>query len=243
MKQAVITLYTAGVIISILFFSACSDSVILPEDEIIEAEEEEAIQPDSDPEEPTEETDTMKMTPFKEYDHYFVERGGYVDGITEDKIERIGFEDETGNMLGNPKVFFILDGTAYLSFSVFEQGDPVPGTDPVQYEAVEKEYCFSQKKGKVSEIKSLPDMPEPETVELDEPPFKIVSGEFEEIDISCVFNGTRQINYLPVNGAFVNDEGLWYHVSDSFTVRSGGLYFWKTDDTAGRHRKEIGRLW
>lgn len=194
--------------------------------------------------EETEETKSMTVKPIIKYDNYFVEETNKVFGLLDTSLKLVEFKDADDKPLGNPAKFAYEDGMIFMQFFTVEQGEAVPDTEPVQYEAVEVEHNFSQFNGKVSTLAEWPVFAEPVQIEIKDDPFQIVSGLYEEIEISTVYNGSRATAFLPIVGAVLNDNGMWFNVSETFNAMTqAGLYFYAVDDTAGRHKLDKGRLW
>jgi hypothetical protein len=236
--------------LTVVSFIGCEQPVIMEpeiiteqeetmEDEITESENDDSEQNDI-PEKPEEEK-LMELQAFNEYLNYFVDGSGAVFGIAYDRLERITFKDTEGEEIGNPADFFVIDDAVYLSFNGFEV---LPDDDPVPYQAVLKMYYFKQYAEVVTTLGLFPNKPEAVTVELNRDPFRIVNEDWKGLPISGVWKDKLHVTYLPINGAFVNDDGLWFHVSETYNAnRKGGLYFWATDAKGPRHKNDIGRLW
>lgn len=192
------------------------------------------------------EEEKMELKPISEFPAYFVDDNGGVFGVEADALIPIDFVDLDGNNY-RPEYFGFIDEVVLVGIKTMESGDPIPDTDPVQYEAVEKWHYFEQNISTNSGMISMPPeewiaWQEPTTITLDAPPFKIESGKSGDFDISTVYQETQQVAFLPVTGALHTTSGLWFYVSETFSIREKGLYFWPI---GGNYRKvkESGRLW
>jgi len=176
-----------------------------------------------------EEIEEMELKPIKEFANYFIAESGNIFGVENDTIEGPFLLEDTDGHLYTPKHFGIVDGKIVIAINVLEEW-----------------YYFEQKDGVMKSCEDIPAFTVPETIELDEPPFKIVSGKYNDMDISTVSQkiemDTPSIAYLPITGAIVNELGLWYNVPETFGTREAGLYFWYVGGNA-RMVLAKGRLW
>jgi hypothetical protein len=194
----------------------------------------------------------MELQSIKVCDRYFVTDGGGIYGITGAGIEPITILDADDNAV-TPLSFEVVDGKIMIVVKTIEQGKPIADTDPVEYEAVEVLNYFTQINGvmSVATADDCPAQPDAQAIELNESPFRIESGLYDETAISNVFNTVidgettkeLQIAYLPVTGAEKVDGGLWYNVSDTFSIRTAGLYYWKENTNSPVLMLNRGRLW
>jgi hypothetical protein len=197
--------------------------------------------PEPEPEPKAEVIEEMELKLIDEYEHYFIQDSGQIYGFAGNDMMPVSVEDTDGKPV-KPEFFGILDGAIYVSVKTMEIGDAIPDTEPVEYEAVEVFDYFKQANGEIKAIENFPPFSDPYQVELSEGLFKIVSSESSGLDISMVYQDTAYKNYLPVDGAFVCGDTLWYHVSETYSIRLDGLYKWKLDDNPVRVM-EHGRLW
>jgi len=140
---------------------------------------------------------------------------------------------------------FYKDGKGiYFSVAVMEQGKAIPETEPVQYEAVEREYVFKQVGDAVTEIKEFPEIPESEHVEMEFSPanFKIETTDYKGTICSYVWNGTKPTGYIMVDGFLSVTSGLWWSVPEDYSTRLKGLYFQKLGGNVQRILPS-GRIW
>jgi len=202
------------------------------------------------PEDPVpEEVKQMTIQPFKEYQAYAVAESGSIFGLIGKTREQIIVKDDQDQIL-KPEKFSKSGDTVYFSVKTMEQGAAIPDTDPVQYEAVEKTYYFSQTGGAVTELEvaDFPAVPESSRVEMGISPFSIVSGKYGDTDISTVSQEINETSkpkkaFLIVDGYFSTTEGLWFSVSEGIKGAEKGLYFWAIESGGPVNISEYGRIW
>lgn len=201
------------------------------------------------PEITTEEVKIMMIKPIKVYEKY-VSIGQKVYGLNGNKKELVTAEDTDGKL--HPfNDFFVKDGTVFFNISVMESGDAIPGTDPVEYEAVEKIYYFFQTGEEISQDAaiSFPPPPISKAVEMGIAPWSIVSGDYKGTQISTIKQVISENNnpapaYLCIDGYHVvPNVGCWFSVSVDAVHAEKGLYY--STLNSGRFRKvaEYGRIW
>ncbi len=192
------------------------------------------------------EVQTMELQPIKEYAKY-VTSGNRVYGINGDKLEEIVLKDAKDNQ-HLFKQFFILDGMIYLSIVVLEQGEEIPDTDPVQHEAIQKEYFFSQTGKMIDEEleKDFPSLPASEHIEYSDSLFQVVTFPYEVdeemTDTSRVIRGGTPEGYLKIDGCARVSGGFWFSVPEPIMTRLQGVYLWREMGAKNRVLTE-GRIW
>ena len=227
MKMHAITAY---VILSfILVYTSCELSepepvYVVAEEPIIEQEE-----------------ITMEVKALQEYENYY-HTGNKIFGIDDAGLHPIVVMD-TNDKPVNLNSFAVIDSIIYLSVKTYEQGDPIPDTDPVQYKAVEVFYYFCQEDDVISviDVTDFPETTNTNTIELDSKPYKIVTGDYKGMPISSVYQNTLKMNHMPVDGYVVNNMGLYFHVTAPSGTKAG-LWCWPVGGNP-RWVKELGRLW
>ena len=189
---------------------------------------------------------TMELKPIKQFSNYVVAPHFVygIDGVGLEKIEAVN-ENETVYFFTQ---FFKIGNDVYFSVANMETGDPIPDTDPVQYEMVEVIHYFKQK-GKVLTELDEADFPSPpvsEHIFFEGGNYKIEKTTFNidgvDTDISDVYNGSPHVTYLEVNGCALTDEGLWFSVSTTIKTRYEGIYFWSLKGAPNRVCT-IGRIY
>ena len=183
----------------------------------------------------------MELQPIKEYEGY-VKTVSKLFGIDGDQLEEIVLMDTEDKMQPLEK-FFIKDGMIYMSVEVREQGDAIPDTDPVQYEAVLKEYFFEQENGDLQTIPSIPEIPPSERVQFSDTVFQINNTTYGELETSNVLQMPAVMAFKMINGCLRVTNGLWFSVTESYSSRLKGVYFWAIDTGGPKRVKESGRIW
>ncbi len=224
-KMHVIMLYAI-----LLLYTSCE----LPESDLV------YIAQETIPEEIIQGVIKMEIKALQEYVNYY-HSNNKVYGIDNAGIHLITIMD-TDDKPVNLNSFEVLDGKIYLSVKIYEKGDPIPDTDPVQHKMVEVFYYFCQEDNVISETQDSSPAPPATTIELDSKPYKIVSGDYKGTAISSVFQNTLKINHMPVDGAVhIANTGLYFHVTEPSGTKSG-LWYWPMGGNP-RWLKETGRLW
>lgn len=190
-----------------------------------------------------EEVQIMELQPIEEYENYMSQENGKTYGITGNELKEVILKD-TDKKVYQFADFFIVGGTIYIAVEVMEQGDAIPETEPVQYEAVLKTYYFTQTAGVITEIQETeyPEKPVTVYIEMDSKPFKIIKSVHEDIDMSEVYQGTLRTGYKQIDSYVKNDVGLWFSVLESFGIRLKGVYFYGEGANIIRVKEE-GRIW
>ena len=189
------------------------------------------------------EVQKMELQPIKDYDNYIVS-GKRVFGIDGIETEEVILKDIKDNPIQFNEFFIIPGDAIYLNVKVFEQGNAIPDTDPVQYEAVEKIYYFSQLDGTIEEeIESeFPAVPESTFIEMESTPFKIATFDYKGDDTSRVYQNTLVTGYQKIDGYSVNQFGLWFSVPITLSIRYEGIYFYPVNGNIVR-KMESGRIY
>ena len=172
----------------------------------------------------------MKMRPIEVFEKYCVTDDMKIVGLSETEMTVIVLSD-TEDKTHKAKRFYKDSKGIYFSVSVMEQGEAIPNTDPVQYEAIEREYMFKQVGDVVTEITEFPEIPESGRVVFGEKSESNMSISKEHPannpECSYVWNGIKPTGYLMVDGFMVVDNGLWWSVPEDYSTRLKGLYFQK----------------
>lgn len=188
----------------------------------------------------------MELKPIKQFSNYVASLNAIygVDGIKLEKVHLYDTKDNEHLFYD----FFMADGKTYFTVRQMVNGDPMPDTDPVQYEQIEKTYYFEQAKADLIEIlkKAFPDPPVSEHIEFEDSNFKIIIFPYEkdgETTItSRVSQGSLVVGYLKIDGCMLVDNGLWYSVAERIQTRLEGVYYWPV---GGQPRRvlDIGRIY
>lgn len=190
------------------------------------------------PDEPEQEN-YMDLVAFTEYSNYVVTDAKKVYGINGSSLEEISLVD-SDDVSYSFTDFFTSDDIVYFSVTTSETVDEVT-TDTVSY--------FQQESSTITELDELPDKADSERVELDpdDPDtesgdFKIESGTSGDVECSFVYRGTSMTGYLLVDGYSVTDDGMWFSVSETYSIRLKGVYFYPD---SGNIASELdsGRIW
>ena len=215
------------------------EAIEIVTESIIEEIEEPAVEkPAPAVEENITEDYIMELKPIKQFSNYVVALNAVygIDGVSLEKIEAVD-EDETVYSFTQ---FFKIGNDVYFSVSSMETGNPIPDTDPAEYEQIEIIHYFKQK-GKILTELNKADFPQPpasEHILFEGGNYKIEKTTFNidgvDTDISDVYNGSPHVTYLEVNGCALTDEGLWFSVSITIKTRYEGIYFWSLKGSPNR---------
>ena len=187
------------------------------------------------------EVHSMELQPIKEYEGY-VKQESKVFGISGNELEEIKVFDTENNEQPIEK-FFLKDGMIYLSVEVREQGDAIPDTEPVEYEAVLKEYFFEQENNDLQTVESIPNLPPSERVQFSDTKFQINNATYGDLEISNVLQMPAITAWLKVDGFKRVTNGLWFSVPESYSSRLKGVYFWGLEAGGTVRVKDEGRIW
>ena len=199
---------------------------------------------------------TMDLKPIKQFDNYVVSPTA-VYGIDGVGLEKIFAVIDSGTAFSF-KQFFKTGNDIFFKIANTETGDPIPDTDPVEYEAIEVIHSFKQKGKVLTEIAEVefPTPPDSKHIEFEGGNYKIFTflyGDLgEEIDTSRVsftpspdpnkeIQGVPVVGYLQIDGCALTQEGLWFSVSETIKTRFEGVYFWAVGGSPNRVL-DIGRI-
>ncbi len=188
----------------------------------------------------------MELKPIKQFSNYAVSPNAIygIDGVKLEKVHLYDTEDKEHLFyelfLKNSDILFAVENV--------EKGDPIPNTDPVQYESSKVFHFFKQAGNKIIEIKPSDFITPPvsEHIEFEGGDYKIVTFPYEkdgETTItSRVSQGLPIVGYLKIDGCVLVEDGLWYSVAETIQTRLEGVYYWPI---GGQPRRvlEIGRIY
>ena len=189
----------------------------------------------------------MELKPIKLFSNYVVAPNAVygIDGISLEKIEPVDIDD---NVLSFND-FFLLGGDMYFSIENMENGDPIPDTDPVQYEMIEVFHYFKQSGADISDIgaSNFPISPTSEHIEYEGNNFKIINFPYE-IDntptiTSRVSQGSLVVGYLKIDGYMPVKTGFWFSVAETIKTRYEGVYLWTIGGSSPNRVLESGRIY
>lgn len=237
--------YCAMLIFASLFFN-CK---IEPEEVITKVEG--AIDPDET--EPdieiniTKEIKEMDLLPVEQYSAYAVcddKRVFGIEGKELVKVSPVTVENQDLSFAD----FFKSGDALYFTVKVFEKGDAIPGTAPIQYEVIEVIYYFMQKGDVITKLTAdnFPAKPESDfKVMAKTGEFEIIKFTYENVLHSRVLQNDKPIAFTMIDGFYLTDSGLWFSVptNDPKNIRKKGIYFFEKGKNLNQTVKYVGRIY
>ena len=200
---------------------------------------------------------TMDLKPIKQFSNYVVSPNAVygIDGVSLEKVNVFDIDDNEYSF----NQFFKTGNDVFFKITNMETGDPIPDTDPVQYETVEVIHYFKQKVKVLTEIDEgdFPTPPDSKHIEFEGGSYKIFSFLYENKgeatptsrvsftpppDPNKEIRGVPVVGYLQIDGCALTQEGLWFSVSETIKTRFEGVYFWSVSGSPNRVL-DIGRIY
>ena len=240
--------------LTILVIGCTIDSITEIVTEIINEEPEE---PAPVVEENKPEDLTMDLKPIKQFDNYVVSPHLVlgIDGVSLETVDVFDTDDNEYSF----KEFFKIGNDVFFKIANMETGEPIPDTDPVQYETVEVIHYFKQKVKVLTEIDKadFPTPPDSKRIEFEGGSYKIFPFLYENKgeetltsrvsftpppDPNIEIQGVPVVGYLQIDGCSLTQGGLWFSVSETIKTRFEGVYFWSVGGSPNRVL-DVGRIY
>jgi Tfp pilus assembly protein PilP len=198
-------------------------------------------------EEVEEQSMIIVLKKIPENSFYWVHNSGSIHGLRDGEIAPVEVkaektdQGEKTEIPINPKTFFVIDKTIYLSAD-FQDGE----------ETVEK--FFKQEKGKNPvEIETIPEKPEAQRISQNDGKYNVVIGDYQGqavSDITRIVDNKFCGRNIAISGYFYgllnafNNHGAFIDVSEGLPgVRDAGLYFISDKATIQNKISDSGRMW
>ena len=188
----------------------------------------------------------MEIKAIKQFSNYVVAPNAVygINGINLEKLKLVDKDDIDKSF----SELFVSSGDIYFSIENIESGDPIPDTDPVQYEQIEVTHYFKQSGTDINEVAALsyPAPPASEHIEFESEIFKIVTTPYDIEGVmtstSRVYKGSPVVGYLKIDGYVLTEEGLWFSVAETIKTRHEGVYLWTIERSSPNRVLESGRI-